>query len=90
MLTNKAQKRVELPHEPGEWVEVRMPSMLIMDKASDGPHPWLGLLTACIQAWSYDAEVTEETIGELDAETVQVLNGALLGTGRDADAQKNG
>ena len=88
MLTNKVIKRVELPHEPGEWVEVRMPSMLIMDTSSDQPHTWLALMVACIQAWSYDEPVSPETISELDAETIHILNRALMG-GSDQDATKN-
>ena len=84
MLTNKVVKRVELPHEPGEWVEVRMPSMLIMDKASDAAHPWMGLLEACILSWSYEEPPTAEAISELDSETVHVLNRALLGGNEEA------
>lgn len=32
-LTNLATKRVDLPHEPGQWLTVRMPSLHILDDA---------------------------------------------------------
>ena len=30
MLTDKIIKWIELPHEPGEWIEARMPSLSIL------------------------------------------------------------
>ena len=33
MITSKATKRVDLPHEPGEWIDVRMPSLNILNRA---------------------------------------------------------
>ena len=87
-LTGKIIKRVELPHEPGQWITVRMPSMLIFDQALEGDHRWLTFLTACIQEWSYEEPVTPDNIGELDPETVRVLSAALNGTEPD-DASKN-
>ena len=35
MLTSKIRRRIELPHEPEQWVEVRQLSYLQLDLASD-------------------------------------------------------
>lgn len=32
-LTHRIVKRVELEHEPGQWIQVRMPSLAILDRA---------------------------------------------------------
>jgi hypothetical protein len=32
-LTNRVTKRVDLVHEPGQWVDIRMPSLAILDAA---------------------------------------------------------
>lgn len=32
-LTNRVVKRIDLAHEPGQWLEVRLPSMAILDRA---------------------------------------------------------
>lgn len=32
-LTNKLTKHIDLTHEPGEWIEARMPSYAILDRA---------------------------------------------------------
>ena len=34
-LTHKVITRIDLPHEPGAWIEVRMPSMSIRDAAKE-------------------------------------------------------
>ena len=82
MLTNKVITRVDLPHEDA-WIEVRQPSLLILQKALRAPIDgadwnWLYLLQSCITAWSYDDELTPEAVGELDGETVTVLTGVLM------------
>lgn len=33
MLTGKATKRLDLPHEPGEWIDVRLPSWPVLVRA---------------------------------------------------------
>lgn len=32
-LTHKVTTRIDLPHEPGQWIEARLPSKLILDRA---------------------------------------------------------
>ena len=34
-LTHHIIKHIDLEHEPGQWIEVRMPSLAILDKARD-------------------------------------------------------
>jgi hypothetical protein len=34
-LTNKTSNRIDLPHEQGQWIEARMPSLVILDQAHE-------------------------------------------------------
>ena len=34
-LTNSLTRRIDLPHEPGEWIEVRLPSYRVLQAARD-------------------------------------------------------
>ena len=88
MLTGKVIKRVELPHEPGEWVEVRMPSLSIWNRVAEDTHGWRALLEGCVLRWSYDDPVTPDNIADLDSETVEVLTSAVQSYGTKAE-QKN-
>ena len=89
-LTNKIEKTVELPHEPGEWIKVRMPSAFMSARASemsltDGT---LFLLEKCVLAWSYPDLLTRENLEELDNETVIVIRNALFPS-IDEEERKN-
>lgn len=84
MLTSKVVRRVDLEKEPGEWVEVRMPSMLILDqvfsqKESSVGYGWNYLLEQCVLRWSYKEKVTPENIADLDQATVQQITAVLFG-----------
>lgn len=35
MLTHRVTKRIDLAHEPGAWIEVRMPGKAILDNARE-------------------------------------------------------
>mgnify|MGYP001617288402 CR=1 FL=1 len=35
MLTHRITRRIDLPAEPGQWVEARMPSLAILDRARE-------------------------------------------------------
>ena len=85
MLTSKHQIRIDLPHEPGEWIEARKPSisMLLM-----GGVTTVTLLQTCITAWSYPEPVTPENIADLDVETAQVVARAL-GTTPEAETKNS-
>lgn len=78
--------RVEIPHEPGEWAQLR--PMTAADVAElqrsfgdESNAGWtLHALGRCLEAWSYDAVITEETLGRLDYVTFGWLSGQLLET----------
>ncbi len=85
MLTNKAIRRVALPHEPGEWIDVRMPSIKILGDAQrqhgdDAIGLTLALVVACVTAWSYEDPVTADNVQELDGETARLVAETLMGT----------
>ena len=90
-LTSKQTERVKLPHEPDAWIEIRKPSVGIMQKVSgwvadnggpDSDFAKIGaailLAAECITAWSYDAPIDLETVSDLDTETLSVLETALM------------
>lgn len=99
MLTNRVTRRIDLPHEPGQWVEARMPSMMIMAQARtaarlagvddfDAFTYANHLLRACVTGWSYEAEVTAENIDEIDDTTAALVIGEITGTVEPGE-QKN-
>ena len=85
MLTSKHLVRIDLPHEPGEWIEAHKPSiaMLLMEEVTT-----VTLLQQCITAWSYPDPVTPENIADLDVQTAQVVAQAL-GTTPEADTKNS-
>lgn len=97
MLTSRVKKRIELPHEEGQWIDVRMPSVNMMTgvrEAADNVALTIAVLEKCIVAWSYTEEdgtaipVTPENVGDLDIETVRVVEAVLFA--RSEAEQKNG
>ena len=72
-LMSKATKRVELTHEPGQWIDVRLPSFYMVQHTADLTYDWPKLFESCIKAWSYEEPVTPENILELDVSTVSLL-----------------
>jgi hypothetical protein len=94
MITTNSVTRIELPHEPGQWIEARRPSIkdtLIAGKSGDHEMDVaLSLLQACVVAWSYGEAVTAENIAALDTETAGVVMKALNPSGAAAETdQKN-
>jgi hypothetical protein len=79
-------RRIELPHEPGQWIDIHP---LTVKKADDVEREvrrgseehmddYAGLmneavLLATVVAWSYEDDVTPETILSLDVPTSQYL-----------------
>ena len=49
-LTNSLTRRIDLPHEPGEWIEVRLPSYRVLQAARDARLRGIDLAT--IQSFS--------------------------------------
>ena len=78
-LITSQKQRYDIPHEPGQWVEVRpftaRDGADVEELTEGNARIQLGvqLLKRCVVAWSYDAEISEETIGQLDMDTFQWL-----------------
>ena len=91
MLTNRIEKQVDLEHEPGEWIRVRMPSVAMLADVdrTDGLKATIDVLKLCILSWSYDAEVTPENVGELDVVSVQALEAVLFPAQNEADRKND-
>ena len=125
MLVSNRTRKLDIPHEEGEWVEIRLLSgrqlrkvrkakfrevaqnardmggevmkaiagvdRSELKKAEEDPlveYDMDALLEAGIVSWSYDEEVSSETIGELDPETEQFVALALVGVESEPDRKK--
>lgn len=90
-LTSHDVKRLDLPHEPGQWVDIRMPSLRMlheMSKIEDSYEGMVKLIASCVTAWSYGDDVTEADVWDLDAETAGVI-GKALNPSKTEDEEKN-
>lgn len=72
------RKRVDLPHDPGEWVEVKKPSYKAIMEYQGSEFDSLVLIKSCIERWSYPEECTPENIEQLIPETVRLLVNELI------------
>jgi len=106
MLTGSDKKRLNLPHEPGEYVDIQTPphgafdvaaeikSRKAMEQAAQLPPAILQgsmeaartserdpletydkatLIEAAVVGWSYDEQVTPESIARLDLQTADLV-----------------
>lgn len=90
-LTSQDIKRLDLPHEPGQWVDLRMPSLRMlhqMSKLDDSYESMVQLIASCVTGWSYDTPVSPESVWDLDAETAAVI-GKALNPSKTEDEEKN-
>lgn len=72
-LTNKVTKRVELPHEEGQWIQVRMPGLLILDRAREARSRQAIKMMSGIdlaQLQTFKREATEDTGPDYDWQTL--------------------
>jgi hypothetical protein len=123
-LVNDKTRKVDIPHEPGEWMELKKLSWrqlalaadiqtdetigrlkkmggdlfksLSNEKAKQDADPKLQydrgfVLEAGISRWSYDAEVTKESIETLDEKTAKWAFEEILSLNEplSADERKN-
>lgn len=69
----KSVRRLQHPTEPGTWVDVLLPlsagDMRRMAVVGNRVDATFGLLADIIQAWSYDREVSEQALEDLDPDT---------------------
>lgn len=72
------RERIELPNEPGEWIELRpMSSGDAANTSNDQYTSTLEVLVKVITAWSYTVPLTKENIYLLDMNTIRLLSGEL-------------
>lgn len=80
-LVKKQIKRLEIPHEPGEWMDVRVPlaagDMAGLTAADGEIGMSLDLMVSVVQAWSYPEDISRETIDLLDLDTMVWLAQAV-------------
>lgn len=95
LLLQRTSKRLDVPHEPGEWIEIRrlaaceLPAYERIADAGTRGQATLDLFNGAIVAWSYDAPVSPETVRMLDAPTalwlLQEIN--RINWSREGDAE---
>jgi hypothetical protein len=97
LINSQHIRRVDIPHEPGEWVEIRPVTAgqyadLQRDGADlTGAEVALRILVGSLADWSYDAPITPETLRSLDYETFTWLERELSVTsGLRSDPESNG
>ncbi len=77
----KKTERYEIPHEAGQWVELRLPICAgdLAEMRADGKkiRASLDLMVSVVQAWSYDVPVTSEHVNSLDVKTFAWLDGLI-------------
>lgn len=66
--------RFEIPHEPGEWIGLHRISggqvRKIMKQAGDGADRAVAILRASLDTWSYPCPITDETLDDVDYQTL--------------------
>lgn len=85
--------RHDIPHEPGEWIEILPISASewdTLDSNATGVQYTLQMASKVITAWSY-GELTPETLADLDAPTFKWLDDNILAFAgiRRADEKKD-
>lgn len=65
-------ERIEIPHEPGQWIELIPPSGGDLRDLSglESYEYSFGLAARMITRWSYERDITIENIADLDAHTI--------------------
>lgn len=83
--------RIELPHEPGGWIELHPMSSGDLANLPDDPYAaMLKMLQRIVTTWSYDVPVTPDNVLLLDVETVNELAVHVRAmSGVKTDAEKN-
>ena len=78
MLINKdAGTKLEIPHEPGEWVVIRPVPWGFFEEVENEStivKKTLKIFIGSLVSWSYDAEINEENLEWLDTTTAEWLN----------------
>ena len=122
MLTNTVTRRLDIPHEPGQWIEIRMLSWKQLDDArevrfkkvmdrldgvdtsilpdvdnddkgddadEDAPYDRLTIFNAAVWEWTYEDEVSDTTLQNLDDVTAEWLEEEILALSTRKEEEKN-
>lgn len=93
LIKDDTRVRLDIPHEPGEWIEIRpmRNSDLRTADLTDRRTALFSLMDTLIVAWSYPEPVTPENIAQLDVDTTRWLDEQIPAvSGIRADEAKNG
>lgn len=93
LITDDTRVRLNIPHEPGQWIEIRPMRNSDLEKidVSDRVAMTLALFERVILAWSYPEPVTPQTIRQLDIDTTRWLDEEIpKASGLRSEAEKNG
>lgn len=93
LIPKDSRIRLDIPHEPGEWIEIHPLTVRtvldVSDASEKGANFGFELLRRSVMAWSYDGAVTEENLGNLDSETFTWLSRAINpASGERSDDEK--
>lgn len=86
LIDPKHFERLDIPDEPGEWVEIRSTTAGDLIGVEQRDDSTFVLLAKRIKAWSYDAPVNAESISRLDIPTFTFLSNYGL---RSEDEKKD-
>lgn len=81
LVSTTKPRRYDMPHEGGEWVELRLLSTGAFSELPtdlSARQMSLAILKACLVGWSYDQPITDETLGDLDMTTFAWLDDILV------------
>lgn len=77
LINSQDNRKIDIPHEPGQWVLVRPPTVADIRQASaesaSEMQIGLDLVMRLVVGWSYDEPVTPDAIDRLDLKTGQWL-----------------
>lgn len=95
LVSKLTPKRIPIPHEPGEWIEMLPPTVEAVETVGIERTAGMtvressaGLLAKCVKSWSYDAPIQRETFYDLDNQTWEWLIETINSSAHVPDAEK--
>lgn len=94
LIKDDTKVRLDIPHEPGEWIDIRPTrnnDLLSINFDTDPFAGMMKLLDSVIKGWSYAEPVTPENVRMLDSVTTTWLSEELKkASGLRTVEEKNG
>lgn len=76
-LVTKHTERIDFPHEPGSWADIRVPlsagDLGGLTSSGSEIRMSLDLMASVVTGWSYEEPVTPNAINRLDLDTYALL-----------------